>query len=427
MDNFTGEVTGLAFGGEGIIRQDRLVVFVPFTAPGDVVSYRITKKKKNFASGALLNIATPSPLRIAPRCPYFGTCGGCQLQHLDYKAQLDYKQQCVADSVQRIGHLSPETVAPAVAAKQQWAYRRHVTFQLIASVDSFKMGYIAADNTSLLEVSSCPIFVEPGNPIVEDMRSLISQLKGTDGNNGRVTVLKLDNEGYAFHFQFERLPEGCEPLFEQALKRYPTWQGIVVTTPKKTLVFGTVAPTLAIDNLIFTFSPRAFIQNHPEQSLNIYRSIRDIAMAAGARKVVDLYCGIGISSLLLAKQGMEVVGVEYNKEAIALANGNAIKNGIGTATFVQADVKRVIRDLLKKNRPDLIVVNPPRTGMDPAVVQALADSGAREIIYISCMPSTLARDLAVLCKEKYRLASCQPYDMFPQTAHVETVVRLTAL
>lgn len=404
----TGEVSGIAFGGEGIIRQDGLVIFVPFTAPGDTVECRITQKKKNFARAELVKVISPSGERISPRCPYFGVCGGCQLQHLDYRAQLEYKRQFVVDALERIGHLDASGVMPTIAAEGTWAYRRHVTFHIREGA----LGYIATDNKTLLEVSTCPIFVESDNTIVERVRKVVK------GCTGRVTVLKMDDSTFALHFQLEVIPQDFRKMIEAE-----HWPCVIVSAPKESFTLGSVEPHITIDGMSFTFSPKAFIQNHPEQSGNIYRYIHRITRSANPKSTLDLYCGIGISTLLIAREGIPITGIEFNAEAIALAKKNGAANGISNVEFLQGDVKALLPRTSKRVKPELIIVNPPRTGMDPEVVQGLLKTGAKDIVYISCMPSTLARDLKVLC-EKYLLKSCQPFDMFPQTSHVETVVHL---
>lgn len=425
---FTGEVTSLAFGGQGIIRQEGFVVFVPFTAIGDRITYRIINKKKSYANGELLSVLQKSAERTTPLCPYFEKCGGCQLQHLTYQAQLEHKKQCVEDALKRIGHLKNAPVSSLIASQQQYAYRRHINLTLRPKNDFFEAGYIASDHRSLLEVEVCPIFTAQtalNSPnIIKEIQAVSKKLKSQPGNEGKVSILKQENGQFLLHFHFKHLPPNASKVLEAALTDYPDWAGVALGSPHKTLSFGNATTTLNIEGLRFTISPHAFIQNHPEQSLNIYHEILKIAAELNAKNVLDLYCGIGISSLLLAKQGCEVLGIESNSDAIKLARANANQNKISNVNFLCADVQDVLAATSKKFKPELVIVNPPREGLYPKVVQELLDMRAKAIVYISCMPSTLARDLGLLCQEHYQIQACQPFDMFPQTGHVETLVLL---
>lgn len=422
-----GEVTGMAFGGQGIVRHEGLVVFVPFTSIGDIISCRITQKKSSFANAEIVEIHNPSQQRIVPKCPYFGKCGGCQLQHLTYSSQLEYKRQCIEDALIRIGKMPSVKVPLVIPSEKHWAYRRHISLTLKSVNEAFEVGYIATDNRTLIPVTQCPIFVDTEDQIICNVRTFIAQLKNKTANNeGKATLFKLEKGKYLIHLQFKSLPANCSQVLESALQLHSTLSGIVASSPHKTLVFGAPTARLNIDGLSFKFSPHVFVQNHPEQSLNIYREICRLARNANAKKILDLYCGIGISGIMLAKQGAGVFGVEANPAAIQLAKENAAQNSIENVRFQQGDVQALLKKLLQQECPDFVVVNPPRTGLDPRVINILLANPPKEVVYISCMPSTLARDLRLLCAEDrtYQVASCQGFDMFPQTAHVETLVHL---
>ncbi|MBA3816823.1 MAG: 23S rRNA (uracil(1939)-C(5))-methyltransferase RlmD [Parachlamydiaceae bacterium] len=420
---FSGEVLRLAFGGEGIIHQEGLIIFVPFTAPGDRITYRIIRRKKNFAFGELIDIQQPSVQRISPKCRYFGTCGGCQLQHLNYANQLDYKRQSIQDALVRQAKLTDIVVPPVVPAKQQWSYRRRISLTLKPSQGYFLAGYTTADGANLLPVVQCPIFVDSDNPLLDQVQAVAKALDSQGNVESKLTLLKRDNETFLLHFHFKILPSNAETVLKEATQRYPNWTGVIASSPKKILQFGQLETQFEIGGLSFDFSPKAFIQNHPEQSLNIYQSLCNHAESLQPKNVLDLYSGIGISSLMLANLGLNITGVESNKDAVRLAQINAKKNGIGSVNFVQADVQQVLGSLLEKN-PDLVIVNPPREGLDPSVIQALIKQPPPAILYISCMPPTLARDLKLLCAEKYQVGTIEAYDMFPQTSHVETLTYL---
>lgn len=427
---FSGEVLRLAFGGEGIVfHPEGFVVFVPFTAPGDYIRYRIIQRKKNFAYGELIDIVQPSPKRIVPRCPYFGICGGCQLQHLDYAAQLEYKRESIQDALVRQAKLVDIIVPPVMPAMQQWTYRRRINLKLKQVQGRFVAGYTAVDGEGLLPIEQCSIFVEPEDPIFVQVQTVAKAFIVQGSDEGKVTLLKRGNETFLLHFHFKQLPSNTEDVLAQAAQCYASWTGILASSPKKSLQFGMLETQFEVAGLTFDVSPKAFIQNHPEQSLNIYHSLCKHAALLRPKKILDLYCGIGISSLMLARQKLyleKAIGVEANKEAIRLAQVNARKNGIGSVDFIQADVQQVLRGLLERADPDLVIVNPPREGLAREVIQAFIERPPPVILYISCMPPTLARDLKLLCfnSKKYQVSAVEAYDMFPQTLHVETLVHL---
>lgn len=419
----SGTITDLAFGGEGILRHENRVIFVPFTAPGDEITCQLTQQKKNFARADYVDITKPSPERIPPLCPYFGTCGGCQLQHVNYPTQLKEKHKWVHDSLKRIGELNVE-VNFTIPASQQWAYRRHIHLTLRSKNHFFEAGYIATDHRSLLSIQHCPIFLPLEETLLTEVHSFVQQISSKGNEEGKLTLLKQPHDKFFLHFHFKYLPQNIEELIKETASQRPQWQTIVVSSIHKTLVFGQKYAQTVIEGLEFCYSARAFMQNHPEQSVNIYKQILSIVEKSRPQHILDLYCGIGISSLLLVKKGYTVTGVELNREAFQLAKLNAKNNQLSQATFIEADVKEVLPALLKKH--DCVIINPPREGLDPEVIETLLKSPVKELIYISCMPSTLARDLKKL-SEKYQIITCQPYDMFPQTAHVETLVYLKAL
>lgn len=417
-----GEIEAIAFGGAGVLRYRGFVVFVPFTAVGDRILCRITEIKSSFAKGTLVELKHASHYRTQPLCPYFGTCGGCQLQHLQEQAQLKYKSHAVADALKRIGHLSTPSF-PAIPATANWAYRRHITLHLRPKKEGFEAGYIGQDNQSLVVVQTCPIFNEPHHPILPQLQKLVAQLPNPLQQDGRVTILKNHRHQFILSFQFGAKFVTPVHIFQTALQHSPHLAGIIVQTPNETISLGEIYCEEKIEGLTFRFSPQTFIQNHPEQSLNIYRQICQLAGQSFQHHVLDLYCGFGITSLLLAQQGHSVTGIEINPEAIRFAQENAAFNHLKNIHFIQGDVERIVLQWLKTHQASLIVVNPPRQGLTKKVVQTLLKASAESLVYVSCMPSTLARDLSLLC-EHYRVQEGRVYDMFPQTAHVETFVYL---
>lgn len=420
QDIVSGKIDKLAFGGEGILRHNDLVLFVPFTAPQDTISCRIDKLKKNYGEASVVEILEQSPLRVSPSCAFFGTCGGCQLQHLKYEEQLKEKQQWVIDAFHRIGKLENVHVELVVPSPNEYIYRRHVSLSIRNVKNSCTAGYVGFNPKTFVEVTQCPIFIEKEESLLAELQTFVSTFQMTD-DAAKVTILKDDESKFILHFHFRNLPKNAKSLMHNIDVKHPNWTGIIFSSVGKTLTFGKVTKSLEIDGLSFEFSSDVFMQNNPEQSLNITRQILKIAGKSAAKEILDLYCGIGISSLLLASRGIFVKGIEYNSQSIKMANQNAKANNLSNVHFICASVEDVLE---KEKIPDFVIINPPREGLDAKVIEVLKKRLPERIIYVSCMPSTLARDLNLLGKENYTIEECQPYDMFPQTTHVETVVSL---
>jgi len=423
-ETYLGKVSNLAFGGEGIVRNEGLVVFIPFTAIGDEIHYRINQRKKNFAKGELIEILKASKERTKPLCPYYGSCGGCQLQHLTYEAQLESKRQWVEDALKKQAGLDGIEVPPVLAAEQQWGYRRRISLILRPHHGTYHAGYIALDNHSLIPIAQCPIFIPQEDSLLRKIQELVRQIPSQGNEDGKLTILKIEPEGFFLHFHFRRLPKNIENILKNAHMTNPEWLSIGASSPGKSFQIGQLETEIEVGNLRFTFSPKTFIQNHPAQSLKIYQRICAEANFLKKGNVLDLYCGVGISSLLLSKEGFSVTGIEFNAEAVRLANRNATKNGLSQTQFIQADVGKVLEKMLISKKPELVVVNPPREGLAVEVLHALNAHPPPTLIYISCMPPTLARDLKKLCNSKFKVVSIQAFDMFPQTTHLETLIVL---
>lgn len=423
-DVVEGEITGIAFGGEGILRHDNFVIFVPFTIQGEKIRCRIVELHRSFARGQIVDIIYASPFRIAPKCTYFGQCGGCQFQHIVPSKQTLIKHKLLVDALERIGHFHELNVLDVVEAENTWNYRRHVTLHLFPERMGYSAGYISIDNKKLSPITECPIFIDKKSPFLQNFNAFISKLSSDEKQDARVSIFKYNDKQFICHFQFQQLPKNFIPIAKEALAKDQFFAGIVATTPNESLSWGIKEFPFSIDELDFLGSSLAFVQNHPEQSAKLYRRICDFAKVANPKKVLDLYCGIGITSIMLAKLGIKTVGVEYSQEAIKIALVNASKNGFPNIKFIQADVQKVLAKLLMQEKPDFIILNPPRKGLAPLVVAQLLKNPPQEILYISCMPATLARDLKALCSLVYEIKECLPFDMFPQTTHLETLVHL---
>lgn len=423
-DVYTGKIESIAFGGDGVLKQDGLVVFVPFAAPQDRVEIEIHSKKKNFARGKLLKIYENSPSRVSPRCPYFGTCGGCQLQHLNESAQIDAKRAFVIDALARIGKIKIDHLE-FTPAKQLWHYRRHIRLNLRPQNSGFSAGYIGHDPAEFVPVYQCSIFLPQTDPFFKLLQGFVEQLQSDGIKEASVRLIKND-QGILLAFQFfPRLPSN-HFLAEKFLAENRQCQGILMHSPEEKKEWAETECQIELFGLKAKFSPFGFVQNHPEQNENLYQAVIG-ALPDAAGTILDLYCGIGLTSLLFARKGWRAIGVEAHPETVALAKENASLNRLFAAEFYEGKSEEIGIELLKKEKPDVVLCNPPRTGLNPAIVQALLEACTTSIFYISCMPSTLARDLQKLGDGGYKIQKIHAFDMFPQTTHVETFVHLKKL
>ncbi|WP_213156170.1 23S rRNA (uracil(1939)-C(5))-methyltransferase RlmD [Neochlamydia sp. AcF65] len=419
-----GKVIALSSEGQGIVRENNLVVFIPFTTPGDTIRYHIVKRKKNFATGKLLAVLKPSLQRAKPLCRYYGECGGCQLQHLAYEAQLKNKREIIENALIRIGKFSKVTVLPVVAARMNWMYRRHITLKIIPHQGFSRLGYIAIDNQTILPIKHCPLFLAEEDLALAEVQTLLGKISSQQATEGKATLFKTEASHLILSLNFEKLDKIEAEIIEEFLKQFPRWKGVIIKGGSKKWVWGDPTNFLAVGDLKFLCSPEVFVQNHAEQSLKIYQQIIDLLSHKKQATILDLYCGIGISSLLLSQQDHRVIGIEYNPLSIAMAKENAYLNRLTTPQFIEGDVEKILQKEMHGQHADIIILNPPRQGITPTVGAEILRRCPQEIIYVSCMPSTLARDLSFICVKGYKISLIQPYDMFPQTSHVETLVHL---
>ncbi len=410
-----GHVESLAFGGDGIIKPDSQVIFVPFVAPDEEITAEITVHKKSFARAKLIEILQSSPHRIKPECKYFGICGGCQLQHIDYNEQAAIKTLFVRDALQRIGKLPTDLLRPIIKANSnvQWFYRRHIKLHLVNG----ELGYVRHDLAGSIEIDSCLIFENLQNPIFKDLKPFLPKLL----DKIEVAIYKDNNNKYVMLFNLVKNIN--KNIFKNILANISYIKGIMWKVDNSYYEIGDCNLNFSIENLAITYNPKVFIQAHPEQSKNIYLELINLIKNTDSSKVLDLYCGIGITSLLLAKNNYEVLGIESNNEAILLAQKNASHNSINNINFQTLDADNLSLKYIKEFNPECIIINPPRIGLSNKIIETLLAYNAKNIFYISCMPSTLARDLKLL-STNYTINYIQTYDMFPQTTHVETLVHL---
>lgn len=446
-------------GSEGMAvgKVDGKVVFVPFAMPGDIVDLQIVKKKKAYLEGRVVRFVSRPDTVIAPRCKHFGRCGGCKWQHMPYDLQLHYKQKQVTDNLSRIGKVSPAEVLPIISAPDPYYYRNKLEFTFSSRkwlIDPPVPGE-RLENTNglgfhlpgmfdrIIDLEECFLQPDPSNELRLAIRDHCQAMGLTFWDarvqKGFVRNLILRNnrkgEWMAILVFQEDKTKDIESLMRFIMKRFPWLRSLMyVINPKLNddisdlpvrLFHGEDHLTEEFDGIRFRIGPKSFFQTNTSQAETLYRIVKDYAALSGKEIVYDLYSGTGTIALYLARHAKRVLGVEFIAEAVADARLNAELNGIDNTDFIQGDMAKIFNEDLMQTHgaPDLVILDPPRAGLAPKVLERLLDIRVPRIIYVSCNPATQARDLSFL-GDIYALKSIQPLDMFPQTHHVENVALL---
>lgn len=433
------EITGLGHEGEGVGKYEGFTVFVPGALPGERIRAKVVKVQKTYAYGRLIDILTETPDRVEPACPIFKRCGGCHLQHMSYEAQLRYKKQTVVDALARIGKLEGVKVLDTIGMENPWEYRNKAQVPLGEIDGRLAVGFYAPRTHEIIEMEACGIQHAYNDEIVHTTKVILQELGipryveethsgvvrhiiGRVGVNTGETMVVLVTNG-------RKIPK-VEALVEQLRSRVPHLVSIMqnVNTQQTNVIFGKETITLwgkdsitdTIGDIKFDISARSFFQVNPVQTEVLYGKALEYAKLTGNETVIDAYCGIGTISLFLAQKAKAVYGVEIVPEAIEDAKKNAALNGITNATFEVGEAEVVFPRWYSEGvRADVVVVDPPRKGCDERLLAAIADMQPERVVYVSCNPGTLARDLRYLEDHGYRTVGVQPVDMFPHTFHVE--------
>ena len=448
----------IASEGKCVGHHEGKVVFVSNVAPGDLVDVRITKGKSSFMEGEAIQFHEYSKDRIEPFCSHFGTCGGCKWQHINYDLQKTYKRQQVLDQFQRIAKVPIPEVLPILGSAQTQYYRnkldftfsnsRWLTREEINSGQEFERNalgfHIPKMFDKIIDIEHCylqgGISNEVRNALREFARSnnlSFYDIRNQFGLLRNLIIRTTSTEQTMVIVQFgENDPESISLVMEFLKDRFPAITSLlyVINTKGNETFHDLELVTFAglpfieeeMEGLKFRIGPKSFYQTNSEQAYELYKVAREFAQLRGDEVVYDLYTGTGTIANFVAKQAKQVIGVEYVEAAIEDAKLNSQINGIENTLFYAGDMKDILNDefISRHAKPDVIITDPPRAGMDEKVVQMLLRLEAPTIVYVSCNPATQARDLALL-GEKYRVEKVQPVDMFPQTYHVENVVRLT--
>jgi 23S rRNA (uracil1939-C5)-methyltransferase len=447
----------IASEGKCLGHHEEKVVFVTGVAPGDIVDVRITKGKSSFMEGEPVKFHEYSKERIEPFCSHFGVCGGCKWQHINYDLQKTYKRQQVLDQFQRIAKVSIPEVMPTLGSEKTRYYRNKLDFTFsnkkwltldqIRSDEEFDRNalgfHIPKMFDKIVDVDHCYLQGNISNDVRNELRAFALENKITfydiRGQVGllRNLIIRTTSTGESMVIvQFgENDPESTKVVMEFLNQKFPEITSLIYVINLKgnetfhDLELVTFAGKDYIEEqmegLKFRISPKSFYQTNSEQAYNLYKVARDFAQLKGDEVVYDLYTGTGTIANFVAKQAKQVIGIEYVASAIEDAKLNSKLNGIENTLFYAGDMKDILNEEFIANhaKPDLIITDPPRAGMDEKVVEMLLRLEAPKIVYVSCNPATQARDVALLA-EKYDVEKIQPVDMFPQTYHVENVISL---
>lgn len=451
-------IHGMADRGKGVGRTpDGLTVFVTGAVPGDVVDVFVQKKKGTFAEGIADKIITPSPDRVEAFCQHFSVCGGCKWQNLDYKAQLRHKQQVVEDALLRIGKVEIETILPILGAADTTYYRNKLEFGFANRrwLNKDEMGKEDTDAThalgfhragffdKIIDIQHCWLQAEPSNKLRNTCReiALEQELEFYDMRkhtgflrNLMVRITSIGETMLLVSFA-QNDKEAIARYLDAILGHFPEITSLMYCVNTKLNdslfdqdmrpYFGKEFVIEQLGDLHFKIGPKSFFQTNSQQGKQLYDVTADFAGLTGKENVYDLYTGTGSIALYLARHCRQVVGIEEIPEAIADAEENMRLNNIQNATFYAGDVKNVLSPefAARHGRPDVLITDPPRAGMHEKAVRFLLELAAPRIVYVSCNPSTQARDLQLL-SEKYAVLKSQAVDMFPHTHHIENVVLL---
>lgn len=418
------KIEGMGSKGEGVGRVDGIPFFIEGVLVDEEVVAEVSVVKKKFGRAVLIELLEASSYRVEPSCPIFGRCGGCQLMHLEYEQQLLVKRQRVVDALRRIGHFEDVEVAVCRASPQAMGYRNKIQMKVTGRG---VLGMCGRASHDIVEVSGCGIHCSLGEEVLEEFRrSLRRHFVDSDGGVLRQVMVKSAEGTGEVLLVLNcccKPPVWLKDLANDLVATVPAVQGVVccVGRGEEEVLAGKASITEILSGLCFKVSAGAFFQVNLRQAEQLYRQAVSFAGVADDDVVLDGYCGVGTLSLLLAKEAARVVGVECIPEAIADARVNAEVNGVKNCEFICGDVAELLG---KVGDIDIALLNPPRGGCGDALIEELVGRAVRRIVYVSCDPATLARDLARFSAGGYSIEGVVPFDMFPQTAHVETVVRL---
>lgn len=433
----------LGTSGEGVGRHENFTIFVPHALPGETISAVIEDVKSSYARGRIKQILHESVDRAAPLCALYEECGGCQLQHLSYEAQLHAKRAQVIDALTHIGKLPQIPVRETLRAEEPWNYRNKMQFPIGRNSGQIVIGCFAQGSHTIINTENCHIQRTENNDLANAAREIAEHLhipvynedthKGVlrhivgrvGRSNDLMAVIVTATKQLPRAKDFVRMLHERLPNLVSVHQNIQTYRNNVIMGRDTQLLWGRPTIIDSLGQLNFYISPRSFFQVNTRQAERLYEQALSYADLHGTETVIDAYCGTGTITLFLAQKARKVYGIEIVQPAILDARKNARDNHVKNAEFIVGDATAVMPALYKQGiRPDVVVVDPPRAGCTETVLRTFANMKPQRIVYVSCNPATLARDLAILKDLGYAAQEVQPVDLFPQTSHVETITLL---
>lgn len=444
----------MAYGGQGIARLDGFVIFVKGAIPGDRLKAQVFKKKKGYADARLLDLIEPSPDRIQPPCPYVGYCGGCQWQTLSYERQLDYKKEQIAESMSHIGAMKDIVVRDVIPSENRFAYRNKMEFSfsdrrwfLPNELDKketegdFALGlHVPGTFSKVIDIDECLLQQDTGNQILREVKEYVKScgvpVYGIKSHVGYWRFLAIRystafDEWMVNIVTSEDRPDVVKPLADALLRKIGNIKSVVnnITQSKAAVAAGESERIVAGEKYIedkigafkFQISSNSFFQTNSLGAQGLYQTVLNYAEFNGNEKVLDLYSGTGTIPIFLADKVSAVTGIEISESAVQDARENCINNGIHNCDFICGDMREKLSSVSQK--PDALIIDPPRAGMHKDVLAKVLELSPEKIVYVSCNPATMARDIGQMIRD-YEVVEIQPVDMFPHTYHIEAVAKL---
>jgi 23S rRNA (uracil1939-C5)-methyltransferase len=430
------QIDKLAYGGAGFGRLGGKACFVPFTAPGDLVEVRIEKNKSSYTEGVVEKILSSSSHRISPRCPVFGICGGCNWQHVSYMEQCRQKELIFADTLWRSARVEKEKIKPVISAASQFEYRQRIQLKINYTGGKLSLGFHQRSSHHVIDIGDqCAIAAKTLNLAIPRIRDIISSFNEPFNISQVDLASSSDNSVSALFHYIGNFPDELAAHLEQAEKDFTTLHSICMQIGNKNTFrhigglekLKYTVPTMGEKNLELYYSPDSFSQVNFAQNRVIVQLLLDYCSKVSPDSILDLFCGNGNFSIPLAGMARNILGFESVRKSISLAEYNATLNGAANARYICKDSREGVEDIARSGEIfDLVIMDPPRTGADE-VSKIVYKTGAANLIYISCDPPTLGRDISNLQKNGFEVISIQPVDMFPQTYHLESIVFLKAV
>lgn len=434
-DQFSGKCIGYTVEGLGIVKHEGFVFFVKNMLrdeEGDIV---VTAMKKSYGFGKCLQLTKMSEHRVEPKCSIVKHCGGCQIQHMDRSEQQYFKHQKVVDCFKSIAKMEPK-INDVIDMEVPYRYRNKVQVPVQCHGTELKMGFYRNNTNDIVEFEDCLVQTEESNQIVQAMKKTIKEYNcGQFFKHVLIKHAHKTNEIMVVFIVSKYPFDNCDALKTKLLTEFPQIKSILVninnrndnvilTNEEIALTEQTIIQE-RLHELTFNISSKSFYQINPDQTQVLYDKAIEYAKLTHEDTVVDLYCGTGTIGLFAAQYAKKVIGIEIVEAAVIDAKVNATNNNISNIEFICADAKEGAKELLRRNEKiDVVIVDPPRKGCDESTLESIVTMNPKRIVYVSCDPSTLARDCALLAKSKYQIEEVQPVDMFPLTHHVESVVLL---